>query len=541
MNSLWRPWQKKQDRNGNPGLLGEPANNRMEDQFRHILEGIPDYAVFLLDGKGHISRSSGSTEQFFGYTVEELRGKHFSFLYSAEDLANRTPNQELQMASAHGRLEDTTWRVRRDGSRLWTESTLCPVRGEDGEIQGFTYVIRDVTEQKNKEQTLRQKEEELAQARKLEALGRLVGGVAHDFNNFITGIIGLAEETHQSLGVGDPRREDLEEIMKLANRASALTGELLAFGQKQASSPQVEHLNALVEGNKKFLLRLIGADIDLQLTLDSQPGYLLMDPRQFDQILVNLIMNARDAMPKGGILRLETSRTKITETSSAGISPGRYVVLQVSDTGSGMEKEVLERLFEPFFSTKKQGKGTGLGLATVYGIVKQHGGSITVESQPGKGSSFRILWPEVAAPALQGTGILPSTPTVHTETILVVEDEDAVRWIAQRALEKNGYRVLTAASGPAALKIAREFHEPIHLLLTDVVMPELNGRVLAEQFKFHFPKAAVLYMSAYSEDIIHQRGILGPGFNFIKKPFTQGTLLLKVSVVLEKRQERPKP
>ena len=509
-----------------------------EGAFLDFIHHIPDYAFFLLDAKGCLTHWSESAETLFGYSADELRGKHMSFLYPQSDKGDsRNPESELQMAAAHGRFEDTYWRARRDGSRFWAECVICPLRGSDGELRGFTKIVRDINERRKAELLLRQKEAELEQARKMEAIGRLVGGVAHDFNNFITGIIGLAEEIHDSMDGQDARRADAADIIKLANRASALTRELLAFSRKQTSAPQVVSLNAAIAEKKKILLRLIGgAGIAFDMKLDPNLGHVLIDPRQFDQILVNLVMNARDAMSQGGHILIETRREVLAQPSEGGLPSGPYAMLRISDTGTGMEPEVMKNIFEPFFTTKKMGKGTGLGLSTVYGIVKQHHGDIQVTSALGEGTTFTILWPEIDAPAKM-TPADPSTPTPlppRTETILLTEDEDAVRQVARRALERSGYRVLVAASGAEALLLAETFKGPIHLLITDILMPEMNGRSLADQFHRFHPKTPVLYMSAYSEDIIHQRGVLVDGLEFIEKPFTQESLNAKVVEILDK-------
>jgi PAS domain S-box-containing protein len=508
------------------------------EQFRLLLDGITDYASFLLDPGGAVSCWTNGAEKMFGYTSEEITGKHFAIFYPAGERDSYQPAKELQMAGVHGRFEDTSWRMRRDGSTFWAESVICPIREENGELHGFSQIIRDITERKKSEEALREKEEELAQARKMEAIGRLAGGVAHDFNNFVTGIIGLADDVRQTMDRGDTRRDDLEEIIKTAERARVLTRELLAFGRRQTSSPAVLHLNSVIEEKKKILSHWMGADIAFTTRLDPSAGNVLIDPTQLDQILVNLIMNARDAMMKGGRVAIETQRIVLDGAKNPGLRPGAYAALIITDTGCGMDQNVLTHLFEPFFTTKKVGKGTGLGLATVYGIIKQNHGDISVESELEKGSRFRVLLPEVNSPvkSKEAARPAPEPPARASETVLVVEDEDVVRIVVRRALEKFGYRVLFASSGPAALEMAAKFTGRIHLLLTDVVMPEMNGRVLADRFSASHPEAAVLYMSAYSEDVIHQRGILEPGLAFIEKPFTKETLAIKVSEALQKRR-----
>jgi PAS domain S-box-containing protein len=505
------------------------------EQFQLLMEGIADYAVFLLDRDGLITSWPSAAEKLFGHEAKNVEGQSLSILYPSTPPQNHDYSVELRMAAAHGRFEDVSWRVRKDGTLFWAESVICPIREDDGEIRGFSLIIRDVTERRKSEETIRQKEEELAQARKMEAIGRLAGGVAHDFNNFITGIMGLAEEVRESLPPNDERREDLSQIINTADRARLLTRELLAFGRRQASSPQIVNLNALLQDKHKILLRWLGGDIEMNTRLDSGIGNILIDPTQLDQILVNLVVNARDAMPQGGRLQIETGRVMIEKDSTTHLRPGPYVSLRLRDSGFGMDESVLPHIFEPFFTTKGQGKGTGLGLATVYGIVKQNQGDITVKSTLGLGSEFLILLPEIDAPVKSESAPPKGIQTQGVGTVLVVEDEDVVRRVTQRALEKSGYHVLLASSGAAALELGRNHNAPIHLLLTDVVMPEMNGRVLADQFRKIHPETLVLYMSAYSEQVIHQRGILESGLAFLEKPFTREVLTSKVAAELQKR------
>ena len=377
-------------------------------------------------------------------------------------------------------------------------------------------------ERKRAEEALRRSEEQLRQAQKMEAVGRLAGGIAHDFNNLLTVITSYGELLLEDLSPGDSRRDDVEQIRKAAEAAAALTRQLLAFTRQQVLEPKVLNLRAIVAGTEKLLQRLIGADVHLTTSLASDLGAVKADPGQLEQIIINLAVNARDAMPGGGRLSIEAANLEQVEGR-----PGRYVLLAVSDTGIGMDEQTKARIFEPFFTTKESGKGTGLGLATVYGIVKQAGGFIWVDSEPGRGTSFEVYLPRVdepAAPAI--TRPAPAEPARGTETVLVVEDAPAVRLVTRQVLERYGYTVLEAPTGDIALRIAAKHHGPIHLLLTDVVMPGLSGRQLAGQLSQLRSEMKVLYVSGYA-DTVESAGA------YLQKPFAPEALARRVRDVLD--------
>jgi two-component system, cell cycle sensor histidine kinase and response regulator CckA len=390
--------------------------------------------------------------------------------------------------------------------------------------------VQDVTERKRLEGQLRQ-------SQKIEAVGQLAGGIAHDFNNLLTAITGYSELLLEDLGAQDPRRLDVEEIRKAAWRAASLTQQLLAFSRKQVLQPQIIDLNHVVANAENLLRRLIGEHITLRTSLDPALGATTADPAQLDQVIVNLAVNARDAMPQGGQLLIETRNVDMDAAyaaAHAGVAAGPYVLLAVSDTGVGMDEATKARLFEPFFTTKAPGKGTGLGLSTVYGIVKQTGGFTWVYSEPGKGATFKIYLPRVAAKAHPiGASALPAEIARGTETILLVEDEPALRAVARRALERQGYVILEAPDGEAGLAIAAAHTGPLHLLLTDVVMPGLSGRDMAMRLVTSRPGLRVLYMSGYTDDAIVQHGVLEAGIQFLQKPFTPNALARKVRDVLD--------
>src|SRR5881396_1278167 len=382
----------------------------------------------------------------------------------------------------------------------------------------------------------RRLEQQLRASQRLEAVGRLAGGVAHDFNNVLTAVLGSTELLILDTPPGAAKREELDIIREAATHAQDLIRQLLAFSSRQALKPVVLDLNHLVKNVGKMLRRLIGENIQLTTEPAAELDAVCADPGQLEQVLVNLVVNARDAMPQGGRLTIATANVHVAEGGARvlAVPPGRYVVLRVTDTGAGMDAATLERAFEPFFTTKPRGKGTGLGLATVYGIVRQSGGHIEVESMPGAGTTFRIYLPRVEDVAEQGAASTAAAPARGAETVLVVEDDERVRALARKALEQAGYRVLVAAGGKEALAAAEGHDGPIDLLMTDVVMPEMNGRTLTRRLTQRHPDLKVLYMSGYSDEDIAQHGVFETGTAFIKKPFTPSVLTKKLREVLDR-------
>jgi nitrogen-specific signal transduction histidine kinase len=390
--------------------------------------------------------------------------------------------------------------------------------------------VRDISERKLLEAQFRQ-------AQKMEAVGRLAGGIAHDFNNLLTAITGYADLALEDLPEGDPIRHDMKEILRAAYRAAGLTRQLLAFSRQQVLAPRVLDLNEVVRSVDQMLHRLIGEDIDLQTVLAPGLGRVKADPGQLEQVIVNLAVNARDAMPAGGNLTIETADIEMSETLGRDLTTvpaGHYVMLAITDSGTGMDEHTKARIFEPFFTTKEQGKGTGLGLATVYGIVKQSGGFIWVYSEPGHGTTFKIYLPRVegAAEALVPP-VGPAEVPRGTETVLIVEDEAAVRALAKTALARKGYRVLEAANGGEALLLCEAEQAPIHLLVTDVVMPGLGGADLAHRFAPLRPDMKVLFISGYTDQAAARDGKMPPGAAHLEKPFSLDGLARKVREVLD--------
>lgn len=386
------------------------------------------------------------------------------------------------------------------------------------------------------EEALNQSETHLRLSQRMEAVGRLAGGIAHDFNNLLSAILGYTGLILHSLDLADPVREDVREIEKAAERAADLTQQLLAFSRRQMLQPKVLDLNAIVTDMDKLLRRLVSEDITIQVNLDPKLDRIKADSGQIEQVLMNLAVNARDAMGSGGKLIIETSNVELDATYASrhtAVKPGSYILLAVSDNGTGMDEETISHIFEPFFTTKEQGKGTGMGLSTVYGIVKQSGGNIWVYSEVGLGTTFKIYLPAVSEPVAP---IAPRPVPIRragSETILLVEDEEVVRALAYRLLHNDGYKVLQARDGLQALEICRQYRSRIDLLLTDVVMPRMSGRDLATQLKLWYPHLRILYMSGYTDTAIVHHGVLDPNTAFIQKPFTAEGLTTKIREVLD--------
>jgi PAS domain S-box-containing protein len=473
--------------------------------------------------------ASPGFERMTGYRLEEVQGKNCWFLQGKEtEPAVVKRLQEAIRAGQHCSVEMLNYR--KDGTSFWNELSISPIQDSSGKVTHFVGVQTDVTARRNLEEQFRQ-------SQKMEAIGQLAGGVAHDFNNLLTIINGYSDLLLQSLAPADPCRELVNQILGAGERSAGLTRQLLAFSRQQVMAPRILDLNALVADTEKMLRRLIGADICLTTILEPNLGAVKVDPGQIDQVLMNLAVNARDAMPTGGQLTIETFNVDLDDKYSqqhVDASPGSYVLLMVSDTGCGIPPEIVARIFEPFFTTKGLGKGTGLGLSTVYGIIKQSGGHISVYSSIGFGTVFKVYLPRVDKPVEAPIG-LPgqSAPTGGTETILLVEDDEGVRSLSQHMLTQLGYTLLTAANGEQALRLAAQCQEPIDLLITDIVMPGEGGRVVAERLAKQHPGLRVLFVSGYTDDAFLREGI-PEELHFLQKPFTWAALAHKVRTILDK-------
>jgi PAS domain S-box-containing protein len=505
------------------------ATFQCEARFRVLVNNVKDYALYMLDPSGKVASWNVGAERIKGYTGREILGKHISVFYEPGDVESGRPEKLLATAAETGRAEDEGIRVRKDGSTFWANVVVAPIHS-GGVLIGFAKVTHDLTDR-------RHLEEQLRQSQKMEAVGSLAGGVAHDFNNLMSVVLSYSELLAEDLKESDPTRADLKEITDAGLRAVELTRQLLAFSRQQVLKPKIVDLTDIVRGMERMLRRTLGEDVELTATCAPGLGKALVDPGQMEQVIMNLAVNARDAMPSGGQLTIETAEVVLDEKYAAehiGVNPGPHIMLAVTDTGTGMDSATQGRMFEPFFTTKEAGKGTGLGLATVFGIVKQSGGTIWADSEPGKGTSFKVYFPRTdEATQASASSRPPGCRTNHgSETILLVEDDDRVRLLARTILRKYGYNVLEAQSGGDALLLCEQHPSTVHLLLTDVVMPRMSGRQLAERLLAIRPDMKVLYMSGYSSDPVMRDGILNATIAFIQKPITPEALGRKVRETL---------
>ena len=512
--------------------------SEQERMFRLISENAEDL-ITVVDRDGNRLYDSPAYRKF-GFSDSEFDRAPFPEQIHTDDHAALIAARLETFDKGVGpRVE---YRIRsKDGDWRILESTRSPVRNDRGEIEKVVIVSRDITERKQAEQLLRRREEQLRQAQKMEAVGRLSGGIAHDFNNLLGVIIGYSESIEYRLEPNDPLRKSAEEIRKAGERAASLTHQLLAFSRQQVLQAQILDLNALVSDMGEMLKRLIGMHIELSTNLAEDLGYVKAEQSQIEQVIVNLTVNARDAMPDGGKLLIETSNLEVNEKLAgdfAFLQPGPYVLLTVRDTGIGMDSETRRHIFEPFFTTKAPGKGTGLGLATVYGVVKQSGGGVTVDSEPGNGSTFKIYLPRtqesVAAPAPPAKA--PANVSVGTGTILLVDDEEALLNLTAERLKECGYTVLTAHDGLHALEIVRSSSDPIQLLLTDIMMPKMGGLALARTVSALRPGIRIVFMTGHAERESSYREALRSGAESIQKPFSFEQLIRLVRQALNSVQ-----
>ncbi|WP_239026848.1 hybrid sensor histidine kinase/response regulator [Geomonas oryzisoli] len=541
-----RPWYQKPGEIGGIVIFTEDITERK--QFETALSANERFLRLLTD---HLPGLVGYWKEdltcgfanrtyceWFGKKAEEIIGVGMRELLGEELFAQNEPHVRAVLAGEPQQFQRTL--VKRDGEVAYVWSHYIPDL-VDGSTRGFYVLVSDVTELKRAEAERQRLEHQLQQAQKMESVGRLAGGVAHDFNNLLTVIMGLAQLGIRELGPEHPTLVRLEGIRQAAEKSAALTSQLLGFARKQTIAPKVLNLNRAVEEMLKMLKRLVGEDIDLAWSPGKELWQVCMDPSQLDQILANLCVNARDAIADIGKITIETGNVSFdAEYCNAHFDfvPGDYVLVAVSDDGCGMDQETLAQIFEPFFSTKEVGRGTGLGLATVYGIVKQNNGFINTYSEPGEGTTFKVYLPrytEEGAQAVPETA--PAPATGGSETILLVEDEPSILNVAVSLLTLQGYQVLPASKPEDALEFARQYRDRIDLVVTDVVMPQMNGRDLVRRLLTFCPKVKSLYMSGYTANVIAHHGVLDRGVNFISKPFTMNDLAAKVRAVLDAKPE----
>jgi PAS domain S-box-containing protein len=534
-----------------------------EERFKQLAE-TSNFGLVIGDTQGRLTYANATVQKLLGYSEDDFKtgGVRWDRLTPPEFAAKDARAVQQLTTSGHCEPYEKEY-LAKDGRRIPILIGASKLTTSDNSEEVAVFLVdlsakrladqaRDRSEKQlealnrnleklviERTEELHQKDLQLLQAQKLEAIGRLSGGVAHDFNNLITGIIGITQDVREALGADSPHANDLREVLEAAEKASALTRQLLAFGRRQITTPIVLDLNAIIRDMNKIFSRLLGEDIEVLMKLDPHLGAIKADQSQLEQLLINLMINARDAISGNGSIQIETTNVELGGAHSQGrfpVHPGPYICLTLTDSGSGMSDETLSHIFEPFFTTKPQGKGTGLGLATVYGIVNQNNGDIAVISELSKGTTFKIYLPRVSEiPDIERRKSVREVSPKGTESILVVEDEDIVRYVVVKALKKCGYSVLEARSGEEALKILDRLDKPIDLLITDVIMTGMNGHVLAQQANEKQPGIQILFMSGYTQDVMSERGIMQPGIQFIQKSFTAESFCRKVREVLDAR------
>jgi PAS domain S-box-containing protein len=516
---------------------------RSERRYRQLIEAVVDYAIFQLDETGHVATWNPGAQRIKGYAPEDIIGRHFSQFYTEEDLAAGIPARALKEAAQNGRFEAEGWRVRKDGTKFWANVIIDRIVDDAGNLVGFAKVTRDITERKEAQDQLRRVQDQLAASQKLEAVGQLSGGIAHDFNNLLMIVIGnleTAERHARQLGGHPNLQRALGHAKRGAQRAAALTSRLLAFSRRQPLDPKPLNLNNFLGTLQDFLQRTLGERIEVQAVGSAGLWPIEIDANHLESAIVNLAINARDAMPEGGKLTVEATNIWADEDYARvnpELLPGQYVVLCVTDTGIGMSNDTLSHAFEPFFTTKEAGHGTGLGLSQVYGFVKQSGGHVKIYSEVGQGTTIKMYFPRYHGTAATGSAETeePYAQGDRLETILVVEDDDDLRTYISDLLRDLNYRVISAPSAQAALTILLQERPSIDLMLTDVVMPGINGRELGRRATEIRPDLKILYMTGYSRNAVVHQGRLDEGVELLEKPVSQARLALRVRELLDRR------
>jgi PAS domain S-box-containing protein len=507
--------------------LAEEQLRQALETLRAVIETSP-LAIYTLDRERRVKSWNPAAERIFGWSKQDILDSPLPTIHP--DDWTETMEQFRRLMRGETLAGSEARRQRKDGKVIQVNIWTASLRGPLGEVTGVVAVVADITDQQRLEEQLR-----LSQ--RMEAVGRLAGGIAHDFNNLLTIMTGYTDLLLDRIRESDPLRRNVEEIKGASSRAAALTNQLLAFSRKHVLQPKILDLNEIVSDMDKMLRRLIGEDIELIVALAPNVGAIRGDPGQIEQVIVNLVVNAREAMPQGGRLIVETANLDLDDEYTrqhVGVEPGCYIMLAVSDTGVGMDSETLAHIFEPFFTTKGNGKGTGLGLSTVYGIVRQSGGNIWVYSEPARGSSFKIYFPRVDGQCEEREMVAPPAGRARgTETVLLAEDDETVRGLVREVLQQRGYLVLEARNGMEALEMADGHNGRIDLLVTDVIMPHMSGRELVERLRPLHPETRILFMSGYTDNAVVPQVDLAPGTEFLQKPFAPENLARKVREVLD--------
>ena len=523
----------------------QQAHNELlesERRYRRLIEAVVDYAIFQLDPAGNVTTWNPGAQRIKGYDPDEIIGQHFSRFYTPEDIQLGVPKLALAEATKQGRFEAEGWRMRKDGSRFWASVVIDRITDEAGELVGFAKVTRDVTERKQAQDELQRVHQKLVASQKLEAVGQLSGGIAHDFNNLLMIVLGnleTAERNSRGLANGMNLQRALANAKRGAQRAAALTSRLLAFSRRQALDPQPINLNNFLNGLQEFLQRTLGERIEVQTVGSAGLWSIEADANHLESAIINLGINARDAMPDGGKLTVEAVNVLADEDycrANPELSPGQYVIVCVTDTGTGMTADVLNHAFEPFFTTKDPGQGTGLGLSQVYGFVKQSGGHVKIYSEVGQGTSIRMYFPRYHGEArpVDSDADEFRPEGERLETILVVEDDADLRAYVSELLRDLNYRVVVASSAQAALTILLQEEPKVDLVLTDVVMPGINGREMGRRAQQIRPGIKILYMTGYSRNAVVHQGRLDEGVELLEKPISQAKLALRVREMLDR-------
>jgi PAS domain S-box-containing protein len=513
----------------------QEALRRSEEQFRLLVQGVTDYAIFRLDPEGRVATWNAGAERIKGYRPEEIIGQHFSRFYTDEDRAAGIPWRGLETARAEGRWEHEGWRLRKDGSRFWAQVVIDAIREESGTVTGFAKITRDNTERMEAQRALDQARESLFHAQKLEAIGQLTGGVAHDFNNLLTPIIGALDRARRRPTDDDRLTRLLNAGLQSAERARILVGRLLSFARRQHLEPRAVSVPDLVRGMTDLVGRSLGPGIDIALEVPEILPPARVDPNQLELALINLCVNARDAMPGGGTVRIAVALAESPSPVVTGLAPGRYIRLSVIDSGTGMDSDTLRRAVEPFFTTKGVGKGTGLGLSMVHGLAAQSGGTLTLESAPGQGTTATIYVPVADAEPIDGdAGTAEPPPPGRRLTVLLVDDEELVRTAMAEMIEGFGHRVIPVGSGAAALEQLRA--EPdIDLLVTDHIMPSMTGVALVREARMRRPGLPALLVTGYAN--LEAGGV--ENLPRIAKPFRNTDLAAMIAAAVGDRKVTP--